>query len=43
MEININKKQADVWKNHVIAAILLMGLDVYKRQGIDGISYLVLY
>ena len=35
MEININKKQADVWKNHVIAAILLMGFAFFINRGIE--------
>lgn len=35
MEININKKQADVWKDHVIAAILLMGFAFFINRGIE--------
>ncbi len=35
MEINTNKKQVDIWKNHMIAAILLMAFAFFINRGIE--------
>lgn len=35
MELNMNKKQVDIRKNHVIAAILLMGFAFFINRGIE--------
>lgn len=35
MEMNLNQKQAEVWKTHLIAAILLMGFAFFINRGIE--------